>query len=274
MPDEVISQTVAKSETKPAIRKNVIPITSISDLGNVVGDIQIQINQVINKLNAEVSPEFKALMESYVKKANEAEELKISLANIISSHEELKAEITKVRETNRNLVQELHSAKEILKNLEFEFNTYQESSKKNEELLREKMKRLTVQNHETESKLKELEEEKENILKEGDSKIYEYIQYQEQLRQELLDQSYKFSKREQELLLERESIIKQLKGFEFLIKEQNEKVELKSKEVEYKDALLNQLIRHTTNEKLINQEDESKTKDIKNQKKRNNWFLK
>ena len=60
MPDESISPTISKTDVKLSMRKNVIPITSISDLGTIVGDIQNQLSLLIGKLESDVSPEFKA----------------------------------------------------------------------------------------------------------------------------------------------------------------------------------------------------------------------
>lgn len=239
MPEEIVSTPLTKSDVKISLKKNVIPITSLSDLGTVVGDIQNQITLLIEKLNNDVSPEFKALMEGYVNKANESESIKVNLEDITSRCEALKIEIANVRETNRNLVHELQSARETLRNLESQLNNYQTSSKKNEEEYRNKIKTLKVQNEEYENKIKEME-----------TKLATVTDTHEKLRQELLDQNFEYKQAEQELISERDSLRKQLDEFEILLKEQSEQLGLRIKEIEYKDALLNQLVKQATTEKL------------------------
>ncbi len=268
MPDEIKSPTLSKTDIKTSNRGNVIPITSISDLGNVVGDIQNQLMLLMNKLNSDVSPEFKALMEGYVNKANESEELKVNLENVRSSHEELKIEVTKVRETNRNLIQELQIAREILSKLEQELNTHQELSIKAEEEYKEKFKHLTEQAEKNENVIKVLEEERAG-----------FNDAQENLRQELLDQKFAFHQKEQELTINMDNFKKQAEEYEALLKEQSEKLELRTKEAQYKDALLNQLIKKATTEKLKIQELESDElgnliSQEKQQKKKKAWFCK
>lgn len=262
MPDEIKTSTISKTDIKASNRNNVIPITSISDLGNIVGDIQNQLTLLLNKLNSDVSPEFKALMEGYINKANESEETKVNLETIKSSHEELKTEITKVRETNRTLIQELQVAREILKKLEQELNLQHEVSKKTEESFKEKVNKLSKQNQEFETSAKKLEEEKANFNTE-----------QEKLRQELLDQSFTFHQKEQELTIRVDNYKKQVEEHDLLLKEQSEKLELKTKEAEYKDALLNQLIKKATTEKLRIQGFETTLLEEKQDKKRKAWFF-
>src|SRR3989338_2972569 len=193
MPEELITQNPSRSEGKLLNKSNVIPITSISDLGTIVGDVQNQLTLLINKLNSEVSPEFKALMEGFINKANETESVKVRLEDTATSYDEVKAEVAKVRETNRTLINELQTT------------------------------------------LGKFEEEKAIQASE-----------QEKLRQETLDQKYNFHQKEQQLTIEKDNLRKQLDEAERLLKEQSETLDLKSKELDYKDVLLNQLIRQTT----------------------------
>src|SRR3989338_2642427 len=272
MNDEILSPTINKTEIKPSVRKNVIPISSVSDLGTIVGEIHNQISALMEKIDTDVSPEYKALMEGYVNKANETEQIKINLENITFKYEELKADITRVRETNRNLIQELQNARDILKKLEFELNNTQITLKKTESEYKEKIKTLSTQNTELENKIKDLEEEKESILCENEEKSAELTENQENLRQELLDRNFKSHQIEQELIMQRDNFKKQVEEFDALIKDQTEKLELKTKEAEYKDALLNQFIKQTTTEKLKIQNTLKNDIEIENkQKKRKTW---
>ena len=259
--DDVISSPLSKSEIKPAIRKNVIPITSISDLGSIVAEIQNQLGSLIAKLDNDVSPEFKALMEGYVNKANETEGLKVNLDNTSSKYDELKGEIGQLRETNRNLIQELQNTRETLRNLETELNNFQDIAKRNEDGYKDKIKNLTKQNLEYEAKVKALE-----------IKITELKESQENTKQEYADQNFKYRQNEQELIIEKENFKKQVEEFEVLLNEQKEQIEFKTKEAEYKDALLNQLIKKTTTDRIVNQETEDNKEKQKD--KRKIWFFK
>ena len=259
MSDEVLTKT----DVKLSVRKNVIPITSLSDLGTVVGDIQNQLTLLVGKLHNEVSPEFKALMEGYINKANESEELKVNLENIALKNEEIKTEITQLRETNRTLINELHSAREIMKKLEDELNILQSEFKKNEEKYMEKIKSLTKQNEEYEQKISRTEEEKMQISSE-----------QEDLRQEVLEQNFRHRQSEQELIIQRDNLKKQVEEFDILLQEQQEQIGFKTKEIEYKDALLNQLVKKATTDKLKPQDGFFENTEEDNQKKkRKGWFL-
>lgn len=239
-----------KAEIKLISKKNVIPITSISDLGSLINEIQNQLNMLMDKSENNTTPEFKALMEGYVKKANEVEELKVNIENFKSRHEELKSEINKVRETNRNLIHELQSARETLKTLEHELNMLQASSNKSEEEYKIKIKSLNDKIHGCENKIKEQENENTRIKEETEKTTACIINENERLKQECQDQNFKFRQLELELTSERDNLGKQVKEFEILLKEQHEQIELRSKEIEYKDALINQLIKQGTTEKL------------------------
>ena len=244
MPDEVISSSLNKQEGASGrmslqTRKNVIPITSINDLGTLVGEIQNQLTLLLDKLNNDVSPEFKALMGGYVNKANETEELKVNLEDAKTKYELLKGEILKLRETNRTLINELQNTREILKNLEFQLNNLKDISVKAEEEYKTKIKLLNKQIQDYENKFKLVEEENIKIK-----------QTHEELRQELLDQNFNTKQNAQELLIEKDNLKKQLEEFELILNEQKEQIDFKTKELEYKDALINQLIRQTTEEKL------------------------
>ncbi len=272
MNEEVLIPAPAKAEVKLPGKKNVIPITSLSDLGTVVGDIHNQICELVEKLDSDVRPEFKALMEGYVRKANETEELRVNLDNISLKHEEQKTEIIKIRETNRNLIHELQSARDILKKLENDLTTFQSISKKTEEEHKEKIRLLTEENVQLLNELNLSDEEKNTIQGEVEGKYSELSTANEKLRQELLDQKFKYHQSEQELIIERDNLKKQMEEMDTVLKDHIEKLELKSKEADYKDALLNQFIKQTTTDKFKEKEFASlnNTQD-KTQKKKKFW---
>lgn len=252
--------TATKTEIKPSQKSNVIPLSSVADLGTLVGDIYNQLTSLIQKIDKEVSPEFKALMEGYINKANEVEELKVKLENLSYFSEKIQSEISQIRETNRNLTSELHRTREILKNIEDEFEDFQAETKKNETEQKDKIKNLNNQVTNYENKIKQIEEQNIKINQE-----------REQHRQELLDQNFKFKQNEQEFLSQIDALKKQAEELESLLREEHEQFELKLKEAEYKDALLNQLIKQTTAEKLNIQIKEPKDNNDKGQKKQKRW---
>ena len=268
MVDDATS-SLSNTNLKSSLKKNVIPISSIADLGNAISEIQNQLCLLIGKSEGEVSSELKALMEGYINKANESVELKVKLESLNGLSEELKTEIARLRETNRNLIHELQNAREILKNLEVEFNTLQASSKKAEQEYKEKIKELKNQN-----------EEYENISNQREDEMTQIKLEHENSRQELLDQNFKYRQNEQELIIQLDNFKKQVEEFEILLKEQKEEIEFKTKEIEYKDALLNQLIKQATTEKLNDkvkiQDKEFDLPNVlldKNQNKKKNWFF-
>lgn len=256
MTDEGTGSSLAKLSS----RKNVIPISSISDLGSVVSDVQAQINTLISKLENDVSPEFKALMESYIKKANETEELKVNIENIKQKSEEVKSEIGELRDTNRNLVNELQNTRETLGSIEEELDNLKLNTSRTEDEYKDKIKGLKKLNLEYEDKINILQEEKEKLKSVLEEKMAEFADVHESIRQELLDQSYEARKIEQELIIQKDNLKKQVEEFEVLIREQQEQIDLKVKEIEYKDALLNQFIKQSMNERLANQQIEQEEK--------------
>lgn len=243
--------TLFTNETsKPMAKKNLMQLTSHVEPETTMSLIQDQLNTLIEKLTDNVSPEFKALMESYVNKANEIEELKVNLENMRSHNEEVKLEILKVRETNRNLIHELQNAREALKNLEHELSSLSVNFNKGDEEYKNKIQVLTSKLQESERKTQDLEEDNREVKREMEKSVSNFMQENEKLKQEHHDQNFKFRQNELELITERDNFKKHLNEIEMLLKEQNEQFELKTKEIEYKDALINQLIKRGAVDKL------------------------
>ena len=262
-----------KADMKKPLKKSLNPLTSILELEDAISVMQNQMNTLLEKVTDNVSPEFKALMESYIKKANEAEELKVNLENMRLHHEELKSEIFKVRETNRNLVHELQNAREALKNLEHEFRSLSVNFNKDEEEYKNKIQVLTAKLQEFEKKLQSSEEENKEVKKETEKTISNLILENEKLKQENHDQSFNFRQQELELITQKDNLKKELDELMGLLREQNEQSELKTKEIEYKDALINQFIKRGVADKLtMNSSDSPDKQNDKKHKKRAGFF--
>ena len=275
MNEEVKSSALSKietnkAETKSTIRKNVIPITSLSDIGSIVGEIQSQLALLTGKAGGDVSPEFKALMEGYVNKANELEETKVKLQDTSNKYEAIKTEIINLRETNRSLVSELQLARDTLRKLEQELSGFQEKTKAKEEIYKEKINELLEETSSYEEKMLAIEEIYRNKIDDLENKLTESKDTLEKTRQELLDQSYDFKHIEQELIIQRDGLKKQLQEIDSVIKEQSEQLEFKAKEIEYKDAYLNQIVKQSTLDKLK----KLSIKKESEESKRKTWFLK
>ena len=90
------------------------------------------------------------------------------------------------------------------------------------------------------------------------------------MKQEYADQNYKYRQNEQEIIIEKEKLKKQVEEFDVILAEQKEQIEFKTKEAEYKDALLNQLIKKTTTDRVMAQEATDNTEN--QQKKKKGWF--
>lgn len=221
-----------------------------SDLKSVINDLSSQIVMLSRKLECEdVTPEFKALMDGYIKKANESEELKVKLENLTYSCEIVKADLIQLRDLNRNLSGELQLAREAIRNFETQINMLQMANDEREKLHKEKVKEITKKSQDYEDKISELEQNKSEIKNQTEKRIVELIKTQENLKQEISDMDFDFRQRERDLINEIDNLNKQVKEFERLNREQQEKIELKTKEAEYKATLLNQMAKNMSKDK-------------------------
>lgn len=223
-----------------------LPVTNQNgDLVHQIKDLKNQVKHLVERQGKEVGPEFKALMEGYVSKANESESLKVKYEHIQNYQEELKEEIKDLRDDNRRMGSDLDASREALKVSESELH---ETNNKLEKLQREfndTTEALRDEKARLKAKLDDSVEERLATEKELEGKISKLVESQNKSRDEALEDHSKFKKVEQELQVQNEKLTRELRDAENLAKELREQVELRTREIEYKDALLSQLVRET-----------------------------
>lgn len=218
-----------------------------SALRSIIAELQSQIALLDHRLHTEdVTPEFKALMEGYIKKANESEELKVKLEDANTKLETAKCDLTQLRDANRDLTNELNSTRETLRDFEDKIQNNERMSESAKSEQRSKLLDYRKKIDEAEDKVVRLEDEKSEIKEQMEKRVVELIKSQENLKQEISDMDFDFRQRERDLINEVDKQGKQIKEYEKIVKEMEEKLELKTKEAEYKATLLDQIAKQST----------------------------
>lgn len=211
-----------------------------ADVTNQLALIEEQLKAIVDKQNKGVSAEFNALMDGYVNKANESQEFKVKSTHVETLYEELKLEFKTVKEENKRLKTDFEATKDALRMSESDIKRF-----KNE---------TEHAKIDYENQIKTLKEDQEQLkfkLKEVQGQNDENIQNYNNIKSELLEQKYKVRQLEQEKQVEDEAQERTGRETSKLIDELKEKLELRTREVEYKDALLNQLIKQVSVEDSV-----------------------
>lgn len=199
----------------------------------VLAKIQTDLETINQHKHA--SPEFRALMDGYVNKANEAEFEKVKYKHIEEKHEELKAEGRALKELTKKQETDLDATREALKASESdlfkvrqEFNYYRESA---------------------DSKIQELSEDKRTI----NQKLRDLLADKEKASSEIqnaqikvMEANHRYKQLEQDRGLDKDNYDRALRETENMVAELREQLDLRTRELEYKDALLNQLIKQVS----------------------------
>ncbi len=260
MAEELQSDTKIKSK-KTSFKKNVNTANVDSDdysempdkhqlpalldetpvaLGNRLKRIEEQLLSIYERQKSGVSAEFSALMDGYVNKANESQEFKVKFENIFSQYEELKIEFKTQREENKKLKLDMDAAKEALRSSETELQRNRKDSENNKLRYDEQISDLIQEREKLKTKLKQLMDHQEKSA----------VDYND-LKAELLEFKYKTKQLEQEKEVEVETAKRSVRESNKIIDELKEKLDLRTREVEYKDALLNQLIKQVSAEESL-----------------------
>ena len=204
-----------------------------SNLANTLVSIQKDLEQINQHKHA--SPEFRALMDGYVNKANEAEYEKIKYKNIEEKYEELKSELRSLKDLTKKQESDLDATREALKASESdlfkirqEFSYYKDSA---------------------DSKIQELSEDKRNL----NQKVRDLLADKEKSSAEIqnaqmkvMEANHRYKQLEQERGLDKDNYDRALRETENMVAELREQLDLRTRELEYKDALLNQLIKQVS----------------------------
>ncbi len=204
-------------------------------LGNRLKRIEEQLLSIYEKQKSGVSAEFSALMDGYVNKANESQEFKVKFENTFSQFEELKLEFKTQREESKKNKLDLDAAKEALRSSETELQRSKKDIENNKLRYEEQISDLIQEREKLKSKLKQLMDQQEKSATDYND-----------LKAELLEFKYKTKQLEQEKEVEIETAKRSVRESNKIIDELKEKLDLRTREVEYKDALLNQLIKQVS----------------------------
>ncbi len=209
-------------------------------LGNRLKRIEEQLLSIYEKQKSGVSAEFSALMDGYVNKANESQEFRVKFESMFGQFEELKIEFKTQREENKKLRLDTDAAKEALRASETELQRNRKDSENNKLRYDEQVSDLIQEREKLKTKLKQLMDHQEKSA----------VDYND-LKAELLEFKYKAKQLEQEKEVEVETAKRSVRESNKIIDELKEKLDLRTREVEYKDALLNQLIKQVSAEESL-----------------------
>lgn len=205
------------------------------DLSKQLSLIQKQVSAIVERQSSGVSAEFSALMDGYVNKANESQTFKVKYEHLETVHEELKLEVKTLREENRKYKSEMEASREALRLSEADLQRLKKDLDTNKLQYDEQISTLIEEREKLKARLKQLNDEKEKS-------VQEYTD----LKAELLEHKYKAKQYDQEKQVEIESHKRSIREANKMIEELKEKLDLRTREVEYKDALLNQLIKQVS----------------------------
>ena len=222
-------------DKKNSLASSANSLVKSTDFENQLQKIEQQLTAIIDRQKNGVSAEFNALMDGYVNKANESQEFKVKANHIESLYEDLNLEFKTVKEENKKVKYDLEAAKEALRMSELDIKRIKNELNQNRNSFEEQIAILTEERDRFRNKLKEVQTQND-----------ENIQSYNTIKSELLEQRYKMKQIDQERKVEEESKQRNQRETEKLIDELKEKLDLRTREVEYKDALLNQLIKQVS----------------------------
>lgn len=223
------------SQAKSENNENLPSTMSSDKIGSKLDLIQKQVNSIIERQNTGVSPEFNALMDGYVSKANESQTYKAKHDHLETLYEDLTIEIKNLREENKKYKSDFDASREALRLSEADLQRLRKESETNKMQYDEQISALVEEREKLRTGIKNFTEEKERLNKELAD-----------LKAELLEHKYKAKQLEQEKQVEIETHKRSVKDSNKVIEELREKLDLRTREVEYKDALLNQLIKQVS----------------------------
>ncbi len=230
--DDVYEEYVEKQAND---LNNTNALVKGADVENQLINIEKQLSEIVDKQKNGVSAEFNALMDGYVNKANESQEFKVKSQHLEGLYEELKIEAKTLKESNKKLKEDLEATKEALRMSESDIKRLKIESETAKTNYKDQINNADEERDTLKSKLKELQLQ-------NDQNIQNY----NNIKSELLEQKYKVKQFEQEKQVEEETQKRTTRETSKLIEELKEKLELRTREVEYKDALLNQLIKQVS----------------------------
>ncbi len=218
-------------ETSAGASENISE--SFSD---ILGDIKSELKVLAEKTDHKVSPEFSALMDGYVSKANESETLRVKYQHVENHFEELKMELKSQKTSSRQLSADLDSAREALKLSELDLTKAKKELEQTKKDFQDKVDFMVEEKDALARKIKELNNWKENTEALCSEMKTEIIEYKHQIKQ-----------LQQENQIEKQTAERTLRESHRIVQELKEQLELREREASYKNALIEQLVRQTAN---------------------------
>ena len=204
-------------------------------VNSLLEEIRSELKVIGEKQEQKVSPEFNALMDGYVSKANESESLKAKYTHVESHYEELKLELKNQKSLYRQVAADMDATREALKLSELDVSKYKRDLEQSKFDFEQKIAELIDQRDALGEKVKELTAWKEQ----NDFTSNE-------LKSEILEHKHKIKQLEQERQIEKETTSRKLRESERLVQELKQQLDLREREASYKNALLEQLIKQTS----------------------------
>ena len=204
-----------------------------------------------------VSAEFNALMDGYVNKANESQEFKVRYEGLNSQVEDLKTEYKTLKVNNKKYKDELEAAKEALRASESDLQRSHKDLLTQKKHYDEQISDYTEEGERLKTRLKQLTDYK-------DKSTAEY----NKLKTEFLELQYQAKQNQQEKDVATETADRAVKESHKIVDELKDKLELRTREIEYKDALLNQLIKQISADDSIKDAMRGDIKNIKQERPR------
>lgn len=229
---EEINEAASGSSTN-----NTNALVRSGDFETQLSKIEEQLSAIVDRQKNGVSAEFNALMDGYVNKANESQEFKVQAGHYETLYEELKLETKTIKEENKKFKADLEATKEALRMSESDIKRLKSEAEQAKNTYQEQITSLTDEKEQFKLRLKDVQGQNDQNL-----------QNYNNIKSELLDQRYKSKQIDQERQVEQETYKRTGRETSKLIDELKEKLELRTREVEYKDALLNQLIKQVSAE--------------------------
>lgn len=250
MNEEVITSSpnkVKKAVKKSSDTENSANLPALWDdiasgFESKLSQIQKQIDSIADRQKSGVSAEFNALMDGYVNKANESQSYKVKFEHLEGLYEELNLEHRTFKEELKKNRTDLEASKEALRMSEADLQRAKRDAENNRLQYEEQISNLVEEREKLKTKVKQLMDQKEKSAQEYND-----------LKAEVLETKYRVKQLEQEKQVEVETQKRTARETTKIIEDLKEKLDLRTREVEYKDALLNQLIKQVSAEDAMHE---------------------
>lgn len=215
--------------------------TVLGDLNSILDSKLIKIEKLLSQMTQRqvngVSAEFNALMDGYVVKANESQTYKAKYDHLQGLYDDLKVEMAKTQESNQSLQGSLEALNNSYKSLQQDYALLQKDKDFSLKQAQDNINTLSDERERLKFRVKQLLELKDQNETEINT-----------LKSESVDLSNDLNRVTEEKRILNDAYRQALTQHDKQVEDLKAKLELKAREVEYKDALLNQLVKKVSEE--------------------------